>query len=102
MSAEGTVTVLVALAAAIWLSFLVWYTVRASWWKKPLGRNTFGVSFILFVILVRDTAVHLNPSLHRYAWVGIVVYSVAALLGVQRLVAMEKAQREMVHFKDVK
>lgn len=81
-------------AAFVWLVFLVWYTVRAKWWKDPYGRNTFLVSLVVFWILLRLTMVRLLPGFREHEILGAIVYVFAALAGLARIALMEKAQRE--------
>lgn len=88
-------TLVVTLAALAWLTFVVWYTVRAKWWKSPVGRNTFGVSAVLFIILLRIAVIRWWPHLQQHDIAGTLVYSVAFVFGVQRIWFMEKAQREV-------
>lgn len=73
------------LAAIVWFAFLIWYTVRAQWWRVPVGRNTFGVSAVLFLV----SLLHWFPN----DITGIIVYGAVAALGIQRIVQLEKAQR---------
>lgn len=94
-------TLAVTLAALAWLTFIVWYSIRAKWWKNPVGRNTFGVSTVLFVILARITLLRWFPHLQQHDIPGIIVYSVAALFGVQRIWFMEKAQREINRMRNL-
>lgn len=77
--------------SVVWGLFLVWYTLRAKWWKTLVGRNTFGVSAVLFVILVRATLLRWNDDFVDVA--GIIIYVAAGLFGIQRIIAMESAQR---------
>lgn len=93
MTAEFALTASIWLATASWATFLMWYSVRAKWWKHSVGWNTFGVSLMLFLILLRLSILRAHPSTNDGAVLGIVVYSMTAVLGVQRVVFMEKAQR---------
>lgn len=88
------ITVSVVVAAAVWLTFIVWYSVRARWWKTPYGRNTFWVSTVLFWVLARIAAVRLIPDFPEHEILGALVYILAAVVGVWRTVLMEGAQRE--------
>lgn len=81
------------LAAAVWLVFLIWYTVRAQWWKVAVGRNTFGVSLVVFLVALRAALLHWVPNLREYGITGIIVYGAVAALGIQRILQLEKAQR---------
>lgn len=94
---EVLLAVSITLAAAVWLTFCVWYTVRASWWKGPIGRNQFGVAAVLAVILIRlaiVTWLSLTPGVLWLTIVGLIAYTLAAAYGIQRTVFMERAQRE--------
>lgn len=87
-------TVVMTTAALVWFAFLGWYTIRAKWWRLPVGRNTFGVSLVLFLILLRATVLRWFPEFQQHDVAGIIVYGLAVALGIQRLIYMEKAQRE--------
>lgn len=88
------ITACIVGAAFIWLIFLVWYTVRAKWWRDPYGRNTFLVSLVVFWILLRLTMVRLIPGFREHEILGAIVYVFAALAGLARIALMERAQRE--------
>lgn len=81
-------------AALMWLSFIVWYTVRAKWWHNPYGRNAMAVSVVLFVILTRIALISHYPELRQYDVMGGFWYSVAGLAAVWRIVLMERAQAD--------
>lgn len=85
---------LTTLTTFVWFCFLVWYTVRAKWWKVGVGRNTFGVSLVLFLVLLRATLLQWVPDLRQYNVAAYVVFSLALVLGIQRLIYVEKAQRK--------
>lgn len=83
----------VTFAALVWLTFLVWYTVRAAWWKNPYGRNAFLVGLVLCLILSRIAlSRHIEPFKESQG-VAISIYALAALYGVGRIILMERAQR---------
>lgn len=88
-------TIAITVAWAVWFSMLVWYSIRAKWWKSSIGRNTFGVSLILMVILLRLAVIRWFPEHVQHDFWGVLIYSVAAAFGVQRIVFVEKAQREL-------
>lgn len=94
MSAQFLLTASILIATASWATFLVWYSVRAKWWKHSVGWNTFGVSLMLFLILLRLSILRAHPTANDGALPGIVIYTMTAALAVQRVVFMEKAQRE--------
>lgn len=81
------------LACFAWFVFVVWYTVRAKWWKVPVGRNAFGVSLVLFLILLRITLARLWPGFRELEPAAVVIYLAAAAYGFQRVYQLEKAQR---------
>lgn len=81
-------------AALAWLTFIVWYTIRARWWKNSYGRNAVEVSALIFIVLARIAIVSHYPNLKQSDIVGTIVYSAAALFAVHRISLMERAQRE--------
>lgn len=88
------ITPSVVCATAVWLVFLVWYTLRAKWWRDPVGRNAFFVSVVVFWLLLRATLVRLWPGFWEHEVLGALVYVLAALAGAVRIGLMEKSQRE--------
>ena len=64
----------------VWVLFVIWYTIRADWWKSQFGWNTMVVSSLVVLAL----AVPLLP-----AWIA---WSLTAA-GVHRLVLLEMTQR---------
>lgn len=84
-------------AAAVWTVMVIWYSVRAKWWKGEYGINTWLVSFIIAVALDRLALLILFegflPPLLSY-YIGFSTYFILAGAGVQRLYLLEKAQRE--------
>lgn len=89
-------TVAVCLSALAWLAFVVWYTLRAKWWRLAVGWNTFGVSLVMFVVLLRLSVLRLHPGFEDPVPSGILVYSLTLVLAIQRIVFMENAQRKGV------
>ncbi|MFE5309690.1 hypothetical protein [Isoptericola sp. NPDC056605] len=87
---------LVALLA--WLVFLVWYSLRAKWWRSPEGRNVWGVASALVIALGMVNASYIWPDYAARDWVVLGVYAYLAALAVQRTVQMERRQR---HKNDV-
>ncbi len=79
-------------ACAVWLTFITWYTLRARWWKSDIGRNTFGVSACVFLILLRLGLLRITEFPDSDS-VGVLFYSLLAFFGAQRLWFMERAQR---------
>ncbi len=94
-------TIAITVAWAVWFAFLVWYSIRAKWWKIELGRNIFGVSLILMVILLRLAVIRWFPEHAQHDFWGVIIYSIAAALGVQRIRFVERAQREIAHDKEL-
>ena len=78
-----------------WLVFIVWYWIRATWWKGPIGRNTMFTTGILFLILLRRSVVDIWPSFNEHPIVGILIYGTAFGLAIQRTIHMERAQRKV-------
>ncbi len=86
-------TISVVLAALSWGVFLAWFSLRAKWWKSQIGRNTFGVSAVLFAVLLRIALVRVWPEFTDWTPLGVVIYLAAAAFAIQRIVFMERAQR---------
>lgn len=87
-------TVAIWAATMTWGAFLVWYTIRAKWWKHTIGQNTFGVSVVLFVLLARLALDRVNLATEATDTIGVFLYGAAALFGVQRIFFVERAQRD--------
>lgn len=86
----------IVLCAVAWLTFVIWYTLRAKWWKKSLGWNTFGVSAFLVLLVGRLALIRLTGDEWDFVASGVVVYLLGTGLAVQRIIYMERAQREVV------
>lgn len=86
------------LAAVSWVTLVVWYQIRAKWWKTKIGYNTMGVSFVIALSMVRLFFLQLTPPYSAYAaWeviFGIFLYLALAFLGAQRIVFVEQSQQE--------
>lgn len=88
-----------AVAAALsWVTFVVWYQIRATWWKSQIGQNVMilgamlAFSFVRLALIIWDgTPSHYSPG---QVLSGFFTYTIAAVIGVQRTYLMEKAQRE--------
>lgn len=92
---ELALTIALFAGAAVWLAFSAWYMIRATWWKSAFGWNTLGVSLALTVILTRLAVLYLVPSVTAdLKFTGLLFYVAIAILGAQRLVLLEKAQRQ--------
>jgi hypothetical protein len=76
-----------------WLTFLVWYSLRAKWWKTPEGRNVWGVASALVIALGMVNASYIWPDYAARDWVVLGVYAYLAALAVQRTAQMERRQR---------
>ena len=81
-------------AALTWLAFIVYYWIRATWWRGPLGRNTMFVSMALFLVLFRITILNFFPNLQPNIPLGVIFYGALGWLAIQRIVFAEKSQRE--------
>lgn len=79
-----TLTITVISAASAWFVFLVFYTIVAKWWRGPIGRNTFGVSFVLWVILARLAVLRIWPDMHQSDVVGIILYALTGFYAFRR------------------
>lgn len=91
MSAVIEVAAIVAFLA--WLTFVIWYAMRARWWRSPEGRNVMGVAVALTWALGIIVAAYLWPDYAIRPWLVLITYVVLAALGVQRTVQMERRQR---------
>ena len=82
-----TTTLAPMLALLVWGAFLVWYTVRAQWWRSSMGRHIFLVSLSVTLLvwgdLVFGTAMAQKTP----------IYWVALVAGIARFIFMERAQR---------
>lgn len=88
-----------AIAAAVaWTTFVVWYWIRASWWKSQIGQNVMILGAMLSFSFIRLALIIWTGPVHTYSTgqvlSGFFTYTVAAAIGVQRTYLMEKAQRE--------
>lgn len=102
MTVDLILTLVVTASAVIWAGFLVSYSVHAKWWRNPVGRNAFGVSAILFLILMRISLARWFPEVQQRTWAAILVFGLAGTYGLQRWRYMRKAQREVVKLMKVK
>lgn len=94
-------TVLNACAVGTWGLFCIWYTIRAKWWRKSLGRNIFGVSLVLFLVLLRGLLNRTVAGFHENIWLSGIVLLAATAYGLQRLIQMERAQRGNLPRRDI-
>ena len=88
------------LAALVWVGVVVFYAIRAKWWKTPEGRNTEAVSAIMALLLVRLSFIHLLPDYVDHTVTGLLVYLAAAVVGIWRIGLIEKAQRGIRHWRE--
>lgn len=79
-------------AFACWLIFLAAYSVLAKWWRKPEGRNVWGVALALTVALGMVVASYTWPGYAFRPVVVTAVYLGLAALAVQRTVQMVRRQ----------
>jgi hypothetical protein len=91
-------TISACLAAASWTSLIVWYSIRAKWWKTHVGQNTMGVSVVLTLLLIRLSVLLATPPYtpQRF-WetvFGVTFYLALAFLGLQRVYFVEQSQRQ--------
>lgn len=96
-------TVSAGLAALSWVGLVVWYAIRAKWWKSHIGQNTMGVSAVLALLLVRLTVLLASPPYTPTGFwetfFGVAFYLALAYLGVQRIYFVEQSQREAKRLK---
>lgn len=84
----------------VWTTFVVWYWIRATWWKSQIGKNVMILGMLIAFTFDR-TAFYLWQVSHeeisgaQYA-TGLFTYIAAALIGVQRTYLMEQSQRRPV------
>lgn len=72
----------------VWAIFVVWYTVRARWWKSVFGWNT-----ILVALAIATSLGYLRFSpqaIPYYLWLPFTV------LGIHRIILLEMVQREHI------
>jgi hypothetical protein len=86
--------IVITISFATWLGFITWYSIRAKWWKSSVGRNTFAVSLMLTVLLLRATILRWFPAHVQHDFWGIIIYAFVTALGIQRIRFVEYAQRE--------
>lgn len=87
------------IATVAWVGVVVWYWIRAKWWKSFVGQNTMAVSFFIALSLVRLTYAHLDnipsrPSSTGLTVFGVIVYAGLAYTGFQRVYLIEQSQRQ--------
>lgn len=80
-------------AFSAWAVFLIWYSVRAKWWRSPEGRNVWGVALALTVALGIIVAAYLWRDYVARPYVVLTVYVGLAALAVQRTIQLERNQR---------
>lgn len=98
ISMGGGLTIPAVAAGVAWTVFVVWYAIRAKWWKTQVGQNVMILGLLLafsfdrlaIVILQTDGAVRTTSQVVT----GVIMYGLSAFLGVWRTILMEKAQRE--------
>lgn len=86
--------ILFGVAWAVWLGFLVWYTVRSRWWGNKYGKNMFGVGLDIFAFWFLAwllLAFGWHPMM-LWPWLALVVHNI--WMGGRRTYFMEMAQRE--------
>lgn len=89
------------LAGLAWTTFVVWYWLRARWWKVAIGRNTMWLSMLLAITFDRLALVTwlVHTGTKSSSWQiysGVMTYLIATALAVQKTYQMEKAQRSPV------
>lgn len=87
-------------AALVWIGVVVYYGIRARWWKTPEGRNTEAVSLVVALLLIRLSAIHIWPDYFDRNVTGFILYSSAAAVGLWRIGLIEKAQRGIRHWRE--
>lgn len=81
------------IALLVWVTFIVWYSLRARWWKNPFGRNTAFVSVAVILLLLRLVILQFFPTVPTTTVGGFLVYMGIAAAGVHRTYLMEREQR---------
>lgn len=81
------------LAGVSWLVFLIWYAIRAAWWKNQVGQNTMLVSFVVFLLVLNSYLLYTYTWFTTHPVPSTSVYLLTAAAAIQRIYLMEKAQR---------
>ena len=89
------------IATIVWLAVVVYYGLRARWWRTPEGRNTQAVSLLMALVLLRLSIYHLTPDYVDLTVTGFLLYLGAALVGIWRRGLIEKAQRGILHWNEL-
>lgn len=76
--------ILVGLAFASWLGFVITYHLLANWSATEHGRNIMGVGLAVSAFLALVLVARLWPEYDR-TWLQVIVYVWLIALGVQRL-----------------
>lgn len=90
------------LSAIAWTTVVVWYWIRAKWWKTPVGKNAMTLYILLALNFIR---------LSIFSWIvpfghlrldqvatGFVTYTISAYVGFRALHLIEDAQSaSLVH-----
>lgn len=89
-------------AALVWIGVFVYYWVRAKWWKSPEGRNTEAVSAVVAILLIRLSVIHIWPDYVDRSVSGFIVYTLAGIVGLWRIGLIEKAQRGVRRWRELR
>lgn len=85
-------------AGLSWTTFVVWYAIRAKWWRTQIGQNVmilgvllaFSFDRLAIVILQTPDAIRTPSQIAT----GVIMYGLSAAIAIWRTVLVEKAQRE--------
>lgn len=87
------------LALLAWTILVIWYWIRAKWWKTFMGQNMMGLSILVALSLgLRLVNQVVTPREDYRPWqviLGVAIYGLLAFFGFQRVYFVEQSQREV-------
>jgi hypothetical protein len=82
-------------ATFAWTTFIVWYWLRAKWWKNVVGVNSMVLAIALLLVLIRLDVLQVWPHIHQSTVWGFFLYTGVGILAIQRTYLMEMTQRRV-------
>lgn len=82
-------------ATIVWWTFVVWYALRAKWYKVASGRNVMSVSVGLASVLSLFSIGVVFGRFAGYEAVWGIVFLVITVGGIHRIYYVEKIQRQV-------
>lgn len=82
-------------ATVVWWVFVIWYALRAKWYKVASGRNVMGVSVGLASVLTLFSIGVVVGRFTGYEVIWGIVFLVTTVGGIHRIYYVEKIQREV-------